>query len=92
MTSSPLLPWYSLSFAYVPSLAFVCIQAIVLMIVCHASPSEVSGRFIGTIGTIGGNSGGSANGSITNFGTFLFRTFGIGVRVTFGNSDLLCRL
>jgi len=81
MTSSPLLPWYSLSFANVPSLALVCIQAIVLMMVCHVFPSGVSGRFIGTAGTIGG-------GGTTNFGTlgtFLFRTIGSDVLVDFSD-------
>src|SRR6266542_3386301 len=73
MTSSPLLPWYSLNFANVPFLALVCIQAIVLMIVCCAFPSGVGGRFIGTTGTMGVIGGGRGNGT-TNFGTFLFRT------------------
>src|SRR6266498_379240 len=88
MTSSPLLPWYSLNFASVPSLAFVCIQAIILMMVCCVFPSGVGGRFIGTTGTIGGGSG---NGT-TSFGTFLFRTVGSGVLVAFGDYDLLHRL
>src|SRR6266511_2372281 len=88
MTSSSLLPWYSLNFAYVPSLALVCIQTIVLMMVCCAFPSGVGGQFIGTTGPIGG---GSDNG-ITSFGTFLFRTTGNGVLVAFGDCDLLRRL
>src|SRR6266498_2958984 len=71
MTSSPLLPWYSLNLAYVPSLALMCIQAIVLMIVCCTFPSGVSGRFIDTTGTIDAIGGGSGT---TNFGTFLFLT------------------
>src|SRR6266511_1271068 len=88
MTSSSLLPWYSLNFASVPSLALVCIQAIVLMMVCCTFPSGVGGRFIGTTGTIGGGSG---NGT-TDFGTFLFRTVGNGVLMAFGDCDLLRRL
>src|SRR6266542_3500456 len=91
MTSSPLLPWYSLNLAYVPSLALVCIQAIVLMTVCCAFPSRVSGRFIGTTGTMGAIGGGGDNGT-TNFGTFLFLTVRSGVLVTFGDCDLLRRL
>src|SRR6266498_1286437 len=87
MTSSPLLPWYSLNLAYAPSLALVCIQAIVLMTVCCAFPSGVGGRFIGTAGIIGIKSGGT-----TGFGTFLFRTFGNGVLTAFGDCDLLRRL
>src|SRR6266511_3351767 len=79
VTSSPLLPWYSLNLAYVPSLALVCIQAIVLITVCCAFPSGVSGRFIGATDTMGG----SGNGT-TNFGTFLFRTVGNGVLVACG--------
>src|SRR6266536_5733809 len=75
MISSPLLPWYSLNFAYVPSLALVCIQAIVLIMVCWAFPSGVGGRFIGTTGTMSAIGGGSGNGT-TSFGTFLFRTVG----------------
>src|SRR6266540_2204744 len=78
MTSSPLLPWYSLNLAYVPSLALVCIQAIVLIMVCCAFPSGVGGRFIGATGTIGAIGGGDGNGP-TGFGTFLFRTIGNGV-------------
>src|SRR6266536_3579379 len=78
MTSSPLFPWYSLNFAYVPSLALMCIQAIVLMMVCCAFPSGVGGRFIGTTGTMGAIGGGSGNNT-TSFGTFLFRTVGSGV-------------
>src|SRR6266542_6579893 len=88
MTFSPLLPWYSLNFAYVPSLALVCIQAIVLMMVCYAFPSGISDRFIGITGTMGGGSG---NGT-TNFGTFLFRTTGNSILVAFGDCDLLRRL
>src|SRR6266508_483313 len=91
MTSSPLLPWYSLNFAYVPSLVLVCIQAIVLMMVCCAFPSGVGGRFIGTTGTMGAIGGGGSNGT-TNFGTFLFRTVGNGVLVAFGDCDLLRKL
>src|SRR6266511_4028192 len=86
MTSSPLLPWYSLNFAYVPSLALVCIQAIVLMMVCYAFPSEVGGRFIGTTGTKGAMRDGSGTGT-TGFGTFLFRISGISVLVAFGDCD-----
>ena len=88
MTTSPLLPWYSLNFMYVPSLALVCIQAIVLMTVCCAFPSGIGSRFIGTTGTIGGGSGSGT----TNFGTFLFRTVGISVLVAFGDCDLLRKL
>src|SRR6266498_2128854 len=91
MTTSPLLPWYSLNFAYVPSLALVCIQAIVLMMVCCAFPSGVDGRFIGTTGTMGAIGGGNGN-STTNFGTFLFRTTGNSVLVAFDDCDLLRRL
>src|SRR6266511_5526299 len=91
VTSSPLLPWYSLNLAYVPSLALVCIQAIVLMTVCCAFPSGVSGRFIGITGTMGAIGGGSGNGT-TNFGTFLFLTVGSGVLMAFGDCDLLRKL
>ncbi len=59
------------------------------MTVCHSSPSGVGGRFIGTTGPTGDNSGGSGS---TTCGAFLFHTFGIGVRVTTGDLDLLCRL
>src|SRR6266498_2159619 len=90
ITSSPLLPWYSLNFASVPSLALVCIQAIVLMMVCCAFPSGVSGRFIGTTDTMGAIGGGGSG--TTSFGTFLFRTTGNGVLVAFGDCDLLHRL
>src|SRR6266540_7334205 len=88
MTSSPLLPWYSLNLAYVPSLALMCIQAIVLMMVCCAFPSGIGGRFIGTTGTMGGGSG---NGT-TGFGTFLFRTTGNSILIAFGDCDLLRKL
>src|SRR6266540_6422897 len=88
MISSPLLPWYSLNFANVPSLALACIQAIVLMMVCCAFPSGVSGRFIGTTGTMGAIGGGSDN-SIISFGTFLFCTTGNDVLAAFGDCDLL---
>jgi len=72
-----------------PFLALVCIQANVLMMVCHSSPSEVDSRFIGTINTISSSSG-SDTGS--GFGTFLFRTFDIRVQVTSSDLDLLRRL
>src|SRR6266540_4101606 len=88
MTSSPLLPWYSLNFACVPSLALACIQAIVLMTVCCTFPSGVGGRFIGTTDTIGGGGGSDT----TRFSTFLLRTIGNGVLVAFGDCDLLRRL
>src|SRR6266545_4970320 len=91
MTSSSLLPWYSLNLAYVPSLALVCIQAIVLMMVCCAFPSEVGDRFIGTTGTMGAIGGGGDNGT-TNFGTFFFLTIGSDVLVASGDCDLLRRL
>src|SRR6266540_870721 len=91
MIFSPLLPWYSLSFAYVPSLALVCIQAIVLMMICYAFPSGVGGRFINTTGTMGTIGGGSGNGT-TNFGTFLFCTTSNSVLVAFGDCDLLHKL
>src|SRR6266542_1357915 len=91
ITSSPLLPWYSLNLAYVPSLALVCIQAIILMMVCCAFPSGVGGRFIGTTGTMGVMRGSGGNGA-TGFDTFLFRTVGNGVLVAFGDCDLLRRL
>src|SRR6266542_14143 len=71
MTSSSLLPWYSLNFAYVPSLALVCIQAIVLMMVCYAFPSGVGSRFISTTGTMDTIGDGNGNGT-TSFGTFFF--------------------
>src|SRR6266540_6230121 len=74
MTSSPLLPWYSLNLACVPSLALACIQAIVLMTVCCVFASGVGGRFIGTTGTMGAIGG--SNCDPTGFGTFLFRTVG----------------
>src|SRR6266540_3713899 len=86
MTSSPLLPWYSLNFAYVPSLALACIQAIVLMMVCHPSPSGVGGQFIDATSAIEGG------GGTTSFGTFLFCTIGNGVLVAFGDCDLLRKL
>src|SRR6266540_5635700 len=88
ITSSPLLPWYSLNFANVPSLVLVCIQAIVLMIVCCAFPSGVSDRFIGTTDTMGVIGDGGGNGT-TSFGTFLFCITGNGVLVAFGDCDLL---
>src|SRR6266511_591499 len=91
MTSSPLLPWYSLNFASVPSLALVCIQAIVLMMVYCAFPSGVGGRFIGATDTMGAIGGGDGNGT-TSFGTFLFRTTGNGVLIAFGDCDLFRRL
>src|SRR6266540_3939565 len=91
MTSSPLLPWYSLNLAYVPSLALVCIQAIVSMMVCCAFPSGIGGRFIGTTGTRGTIGGGSGSGT-TNLGTFLFRTTGNGVLIAFSDCDLLRKL
>src|SRR6266542_2198500 len=91
MTSSLLLPWYSLSLAYVPSLALVCIQAIVLMTVCCAFPSEVGGRFIVTTGTMGAIGSGGGNGT-TNFGTFLFLTVRNDVLIAFSDCDLLRRL
>src|SRR6266498_4934367 len=84
MTSSPLLPWYLLSFTKVPSLVLVCIQAIVLMMVCRAFPSKDGGRFIDTTGTMGAIEG-SSSGNTTGFGTFLFRTTGSGVLVAFGD-------
>ncbi len=61
------------------------------MMVCCAFPSGVSGRFIGTTGTIGIIGGGSG-GSTTSFGTFLFRTTGNSVLVAFGDCDLLRKL
>src|SRR6266542_4015310 len=88
MTSSPLLPWYSLNLAYVPSLALIYIQAIILMMVCYAFPSRVSGRFIGTTGTMGVGSGNST----TSFDTFLFRITGNDVLVAFSDCDLLHKL
>src|SRR6266540_5813103 len=88
MISSPLLPWYSFNFAYVPSLVLACIQAIVLMIVYRVSPSRDGGRFIGTTGTTG-TIGGGGSSSTTGLGTFLFRTTGSGILVAFGNCDLL---
>ncbi len=72
-----------------PFLMLVCIQAIVLMMIYHASPSEVGSQFIGATSTTGGNGGGS---DTTIFGTFLFHTTGNSVLVAFGNCDLLCRL
>src|SRR6266498_1321507 len=91
MTSSSLLPWYSLNFASMPSLALVCIQAIVLMMVCCTFASGVGGRFIGTTSTMGTIGGGRGNGT-TDFGTFLFLTVRSGVLVAFGDCDLLRRL
>jgi len=61
------------------------------MMVCHTSPSEISGRFIGTTGIIGAIGGGGC-GSTTGFSTFLFCTTGNGVRVAFGDCDLLRKL
>ncbi len=55
-----------------------------LMMVCWAFPSGVSGRFIGTTSTIGGIGGGNGNGT-TSLGTFLFRTIGSDVLVAFGD-------
>jgi len=54
------------------------------MMVCCAFPSGVSGRFIGTTGTMGAIGGGGGNGT-TNFDTFLFRTVGNGVLIAFGD-------
>src|SRR6266542_4853446 len=88
MTSSPLFPWYLLNFAYVPSLALVCIQAIILMIVCHMFPSRVSDRFISTIGTIG-TTGGDGGSGTTGFGTFLFHITSSSVLVAFSDWNLL---
>jgi len=64
------------------------------MMVCHTFPFEISGRFIGTTGTIGSGSGSGSDSTIT-FGildTFLFRTTGSSVLVAFSNWNLLCRL
>ena len=55
-----------------------------LMMVCHASPSGVSSRFIGTTGTMGVIGDGGGNGT-TSFGTFLFRTVGNSVLIAFGD-------
>jgi len=65
-----------------PSLALVCIQAIVLMTVCRPFPSSISGQFISTTGTISIIGDG---GDTTNFGTFLFCTTSSGVLVAFGD-------
>ncbi len=73
-----------------PSLALVCIHASVLMMVCHPSPSGISSRFIGTIGTTGDDSSGS--GSSSGGITFLFLTLGIGIQMTTSDLDLLRRL
>ncbi len=81
MTSSSLLPWYSLNFTYVPFLALICIHANVLMTVYYLSPSGVSGQFMGTMGTMGGDD----SSGITNFGTFLFCTTGSGVLISFND-------
>ncbi len=64
------------------------------MMVYHASPSGVDGRFIGTTGTMGtiGTIGTIDAGSTTVFGTFLFHTTGSSVLVAFGDYDLLRRL
>ncbi len=65
------------------------------MMVCHVSPSGVSGRFIDTtvtIGTTGGGDGSGDGDGITNFGTFLFLTTGSDVLVAFDDWDLLRRL
>ncbi len=51
------------------------------MMVCHASLSGVSGRFIG----ITGNSGGSTGGGGSSFDTFLFCTMGSGILVAFSD-------
>jgi len=87
MTSSPLLPWYSLNFAYVPSLALACIQAIVLMMVCHSSPSRIDGQFISTTGTkdVIGSGGSGVTTSFSTLGTFLFHTIGSSVLVAFSD-------
>ena len=61
------------------------------MMVCHTFPFEISGRFIGTTGTMSAIGGGDGNGTIS-FGTFLFQTVGSGVLVAFGDCDLLRRL
>ena len=58
------------------------------MTVCHPSPSEVSGQFMGTIGITGDSGSGI---TISGFSTFLFRTFCTDVQVTSGNLDLLRR-
>ena len=61
------------------------------MMVWHPFPSEVSGQFMGTTS---GNKGGitGSGGSTTSFSTFLFYTFGTGVRMTSGDLDLLRKL
>jgi len=64
-----------------PSLALVCIQAIVLMMVCHPFPSEVGSRFIDATGTMGTIDAGST----TIFGTFLFRTTSSDILVAFSD-------
>ncbi len=67
-----------------PSLALVCIQAIILMMVCRASPSEIGSQFIGTTGTTSTTGRGTTT-SVGTLGTFLFRTTGNGVLVVFGD-------
>ena len=74
-----------------PSLALVCTHTNVLMTVCHPSSSEVGSRFISAMGTIG-NSGITTGSDTTGRSTFLFRTFGTGVRVASDDLDLLYRL
>ena len=44
------------------------------------------------MGTNSAADGSGDSGCTINFGTFLFRTFGISVRVTSGDLDLLRRL
>ena len=63
------------------------------MMICHPSSSGISGRFISIKGTASGN-GGSAGADDNGGGTttFLFRTFGIRVRVTSDDLDLLRKL
>ena len=59
------------------------------MIVCHPSLSGISDQFIGTTGTTGGS---DSKGDESDDSTFLFRTFGIDIQITFGDLDLLRRL
>ena len=61
------------------------------MTVWRLSLSGDSGQLISPASTTGGG-GVITGGGTTGCHTFLFRTFGTGVQVTFGNLDLLRKL
>jgi len=51
------------------------------MMICYPSPSGVSGQFMGTLSTRGGD----GCGCTINFGTFFFHTTGSSVLIAFGD-------